>query len=334
MKKLILIFVFFISVITLQAQVLIGVGTVANDGTGDPLRTAFQKHNTNVTAIYDSLSHIYTETQVTNFLNLHLDIDDTASMLGKYARKLSPTFTGTVTLPTATSIGSVSATEISYVNNVTSAIQTQIDTKLAKADSSSTAGKKYATGLMLTTGLNLKVNISDTASMLTPYINRADTAAMLDPYIKEGDTLSIADIATLKTDTAFTITFGLGTGATADTAVFNADAKCGSWKNNLTDTVVVVRLWGIIDSALVDASVGVQVSWADTLNATTTLTKLNTSAFTIDNEAVGNTDTSFANYKIPPGAIVKGTIPTVTLGAKPKYLQFQIDCYRIANHSH
>jgi hypothetical protein len=37
-----------------------------------------------------------------------------------------PTFTGTVTLPSTTSVGDVSATELGYVNGVTSAIQTQI----------------------------------------------------------------------------------------------------------------------------------------------------------------------------------------------------------------
>lgn len=41
----------------------------------------------------------------------------------------SPTFTGTVTLPSDTSIGGVSATEIGYVDGVTSAIQTQLNTK-------------------------------------------------------------------------------------------------------------------------------------------------------------------------------------------------------------
>ena len=41
----------------------------------------------------------------------------------------NPTFTGTVTLPSTTSIGNVSSTEIGYVDGVTSAIQTQIDTK-------------------------------------------------------------------------------------------------------------------------------------------------------------------------------------------------------------
>lgn len=133
------------------------------------------------------------------------------------------------------------------------------------------------------------------------------------------------------TDTITHITFGLGSGQTADTAAFAANAKCGSWKNNSSDTLVVASLWGIIDSALVDASVTVQVSWADTLNAVIP-TNLNSSPFTIDNEAVGNTDTSFANTKIPPGAIVKGTIGAVTLGAKPCYLQFQIDCYRISKY--
>ncbi len=43
-----------------------------------------------------------------------------------------PTFTGTVVLPSTTSVGDVSATELGYVNGVTSAIQTQLDDKLSK----------------------------------------------------------------------------------------------------------------------------------------------------------------------------------------------------------
>lgn len=41
----------------------------------------------------------------------------------------NPTFTGTVVLPSTTSIGTVTSTEIGYVDGVTSAIQTQINTK-------------------------------------------------------------------------------------------------------------------------------------------------------------------------------------------------------------
>lgn len=49
--------------------------------------------------------------------------------LSAYAPLSGPTFTGTVVLPSTTSIGNVSATEIGYLDNVTSAIQTQIDAK-------------------------------------------------------------------------------------------------------------------------------------------------------------------------------------------------------------
>ncbi len=45
----------------------------------------------------------------------------------------SPTFTGTVALPSTTSIGNASATEIGYLDGVTSAIQGQIDAKAALA---------------------------------------------------------------------------------------------------------------------------------------------------------------------------------------------------------
>ena len=51
----------------------------------------------------------------------------TPPTLTSYALKVSPTFTGTVGLPATTSIGSVSATEIGYLDGVSSAIQTQLD---------------------------------------------------------------------------------------------------------------------------------------------------------------------------------------------------------------
>jgi len=51
--------------------------------------------------------------------------------LSSFAPKVTPTFTGTVVLPSTTSIGTVSSTEIGYLDGVTSAIQTQINGKLA-----------------------------------------------------------------------------------------------------------------------------------------------------------------------------------------------------------
>lgn len=54
----------------------------------------------------------------------------TPTQLNLKADLASPTFTGNVVLPSTTSIGTVSATEIGYVDGVTSAIQTQLDSKL------------------------------------------------------------------------------------------------------------------------------------------------------------------------------------------------------------
>ncbi len=55
----------------------------------------------------------------------------TTTAASTYAPINNPTFTGTAILPSTTSIGSVSNIEISYVDGVTSAIQTQLNSKLS-----------------------------------------------------------------------------------------------------------------------------------------------------------------------------------------------------------
>ena len=70
------------------------------------------------------------------------------------ANLAGPTFTGTVTLPGTTAIGNVSSTEIGYLDGVTSAIQTQLNTKAASAD--------VSTHTSATTSVH---GISDTAQL-------------------------------------------------------------------------------------------------------------------------------------------------------------------------
>ena len=55
-----------------------------------------------------------------------VDAQISAAITGK-ADKAGPTFTGTVTLPSTTSIGDVTSTEIGYLEDVTSSIQTQLN---------------------------------------------------------------------------------------------------------------------------------------------------------------------------------------------------------------
>lgn len=58
----------------------------------------------------------------------------TTTASATYAPLSGPTFTGTVSLPSTTSIGDVDSTEISYLDGVTSAVQTQLDAKAPTAD--------------------------------------------------------------------------------------------------------------------------------------------------------------------------------------------------------
>lgn len=72
-----------------------------------------------------------TPAAIKTYLNDTLTAElDTA--LGLKATLAAPTFTGTVVLPSTTSIGTVSNTEIGYLDNVTSAIQTQLNAKARK----------------------------------------------------------------------------------------------------------------------------------------------------------------------------------------------------------
>ena len=83
----------------------------------------------------------------------------------------SPTFTGTVTLPSGTSIGTVSSTEIGYLDGVTSAIQTQLDSKLASADLTESA--QDAVNTALTAGTGVTKVYDDASNTITIAIGQA-----------------------------------------------------------------------------------------------------------------------------------------------------------------
>jgi hypothetical protein len=79
-----------------------------------------------------------------------------------------PTFTGTVVLPSTTSIGTVTSTELGYVDGVTSAIQTQLDAKAPSSTTVTLTGTETLTNKRIT---KRTVSITDSA---TPTPN-ADT---------------------------------------------------------------------------------------------------------------------------------------------------------------
>ena len=82
----------------------------------------------------DTVKHMIVGTDL-QIVHDHVDNTTTAHNLNLKAPLASPTFTGTVVLPTTTSIGNVSSTEIGYVDGVTSAIQTQLNTLTSSVSS-------------------------------------------------------------------------------------------------------------------------------------------------------------------------------------------------------
>ena len=87
------------------------------------------------------------------------------------ANLAGPTFTGTVVLPTTTSVGDVSSDEIGYLNGVTSAIQTQINDKLASTTAASTYAPLNDPTFGGTVSLPGTTSIGDVSSTELGYVN-------------------------------------------------------------------------------------------------------------------------------------------------------------------
>ena len=82
--------------------------------------------------------------------------------LASFATLASPTFTGNVVLPNTTTIGDISSTELSYLNNVSSAIQTQLDAKQAVVANVSDTEISYLNGVTsaIQTQIDLKAPLA------------------------------------------------------------------------------------------------------------------------------------------------------------------------------
>ncbi len=127
----------------------------------------------------------------TNFTNLSTEVDTKAP-------SASPTFTGTVTVPTPFTVGAVSVTatgtELNYVDGVTSAIQTQLDAKAPTASPTFTGTVTLPTvtaGGVITLSENATIALDPAGSADGKYsgITIAGTAGYTQTY---GDLVYLA----------------------------------------------------------------------------------------------------------------------------------------------
>jgi hypothetical protein len=115
----------------------------------------------------------------------HNEVDANFTNLNTDKAELSgPTFTGTVVLPSTTSIGNVSATEIGYLDGVTSAIQTQLN---AKADLS---GPTF-TGTVV---LPSSTSIGNVSSTEIGYLDGVTSAIQTQLNAKGAGTVTTASV--------------------------------------------------------------------------------------------------------------------------------------------
>lgn len=107
----------------------------------------------------------------------------------------SPTFTGTVTLPSTTSIGTVSSTEIGYLDGVTSSVQTQI-TAAGTALSTHEADTTNVHGISDTSLLALKSEVAAVTPATLGLGNVNNTSDANKPV----STATVTAIATAKSE--------------------------------------------------------------------------------------------------------------------------------------
>lgn len=142
------------------------------------------------------------------------------------------------------------------------------------------------------------------------FILDADTANMLSNYQRT---------------TAFPIaTFGAGSGATADTAVFTTSAIYGSFYNAGSDTIIVTQYVAVLQGT--SPSITPTIYFNDSLNAVGGATKIVNSPSAVTSITTGNSVTSLDNTKIPPGNFLWVNTGTVT--TKPTYFSLTLIGYR------
>ena len=158
-----------------------GIASVADLVVTAGLNSAINTHNSDTTNVHGIANTA--ELVTTTILAAHSDdtinvhgIADTstlvvASDLDAYAQLDSPSFTGTVVLPSTTSVGDVSGTELSYVNGVTGSIQTQLDSKLASSTAATTYAPIANASFNGTVALPIMTSIGNVSSDEIGYLN-------------------------------------------------------------------------------------------------------------------------------------------------------------------
>ena len=160
------------------------------------------------------------------------------SKLDLKSDKLNPVFTGTAVLPANTSIGTVDSTKISYLNTLTSNVQTQLNAKLSTTGNAASATKlqtaRTINGVSFDGSANISVNTNNSEIIKFD----SGTTEGTDLYTFNGSSAKTIDI---KAGTNVTLT------KTAGSITISANDTSVAW-SEITSKPTTLSGYGITDS--------------------------------------------------------------------------------------
>jgi len=149
------------------------------------------------------------------------NIKSLVTEIDKKANIISPTFTGTVTLPSTTTIGNISTTELSYLDSVTSNVQTQLNSKspIASPTFTGVPAAPTATSGTNSTQIATTAFVTQGAALKAPIASPTFTGTVTAPIFSSSIATGTAPFTVSSTTKVTNLNADLVDGYTTDTAV-------------------------------------------------------------------------------------------------------------------
>jgi len=286
-----------------MARQVINIGSSANDGTGDPLRTAFDKINDNFVELYGTDNDL-------NTLDANLDVNNNAITTGVTNGDITitPNGTGSIKLGAVKFIGTTMSSDDSTQITIAENIQTTGTLNVAGALSSGTS-LALASGATVTGIADEDDMTSNSATLLATqqsikaYVDAQITAEDLDFQADSGGALSIdLDSETM----TFTGGTGIDTSGSGNTITFAIDSTVATLTGAQTLTNKVLTSPTISSPTITGATTTPSLTTND-------ITSNGSNAnITVNPQGTGTIELG-ANTNVTGNASVSGTLTTADI---------------------